>query len=507
MSIRNPAQASGQFFLIALRCVGLIYGQSMSSSFGSPALYEQLADKIETLIRAGALRAGERIPSVRRASVQHGVSVTTAVQAYLELENRGLIEARPRSGFFVRPQFHTHVLEPTISRPAATATVVGVGGLLSRLFDAARMPDVVPFGAAYPGAEILPLAKLSRTLTSVARSAGARGIAYDMPPGAEALRRQISRRSLDWGGRITPDEIISTNGGTEALGLCLRAVTKPGDVVAVESPTYFGVLQAIEENRLKALEIPMHPRTGMDLDALEHALKSRKIAACLAVPNFNNPLGSLMPDEHKQRLVEILAHRDVPLIEDDINGDLAHDGSRPRVAQSYDKDGRVLLCGSFSKTLAPGYRVGWVAPGRYYDRVKALKIISSLATATLPQLAIAEIVANGGYDHHLRSLRRDFAEQTRLTSEAVAASFPAEIKITRPSGGFVLWIELPKNVSALKLHERALAEKISIAPGPMFSAKQSFQNFIRLSCGHRWSEKLERAVGVLGRMVKKMAAG
>ncbi|HEV7867787.1 MAG TPA: PLP-dependent aminotransferase family protein, partial [Chthoniobacteraceae bacterium] len=387
--------------------------------------------------------------------------------------------------------------------PRHSATAVGVGSLQSRIFDAARMPDVVPLGAAYPGAEHLPVAKLSRIMASVARSAGARGISYDMPPGSEVLRRQIAKRSLDRGLNLSPDEILTTCGGTEALAICLRAVTKCGDVVAVESPTYFGVLQQIEELGLKAVEIPMHPRDGMNLDALERALKSRRIAACLAVPNFNNPLGSLMPDANKQRLVEILARRDVPLIEDDINGGLHHSGNRPRAAQSYDKDGRVMLCGSFSKTLAPGYRVGWVVPGRYYEKVKALKLASTLATGSLPQLAIAEFMANGGYDHHLRSLRRNFAAQIRQMSDAVVEAFPAEIKLTRPSGGFVLWVELPQSVSALKLHERALAEKISIAPGPMFSATQSFQNFIRLNCGHSWSPEIERAVGILGGLVKK----
>ena len=362
----------------------------------------------------------------------------------------------------------------------------------------------LPLGAAYPGAANLPVAKLSRIMASMARSAGARGISYDMPPGSEQLRRQIAKRSLDRGLNLSPDEIITTCGGTEALAICLRAVTKRGDVVAVESPTYFGVLQQIEELGLKALEIPMHPRDGMDLDALERALKGRRVAACLAVPNFNNPLGSLMPDENKRRLVEILARRDVPLIEDDINGGLYHRGDRPRVAQSYDKDGRVMLCGSFSKTLAPGYRVGWVVPGRYYEKVKALKLTSTLATGSLPQLAIADFMANGGYDHHLRSLRRNFAEQIRQMSDAVVEAFPEEIKLTRPTGGFVLWIELPKNVSALKLHERALVEKISIAPGPMFSATQSFQNFIRLNCGHPWTSDLERAVETLGRLVKKL---
>jgi len=476
----------------------------MTSSRESLPLYEQVADKVEKLIRSGAMRPGDRVPSVRRACAQHDVSLTTAVQAYLSLENRGLIEARPKSGFFVRSQFRDLVSEPTTSRPKHSATRVGVGSLQSRIFDAARMPDVVPLGAAYPGADNLPVAKLSRIMASMSRSAGARGLNYDMPPGSEPLRRQIAKRSLDRRLNLSPEEIITTCGGTEALAICLRAVTKCGDVVAVESPTYFGVLQQIEELGLKALEIPMHPRDGMDLDELERALKGRRVAACLAIPNFNNPLGSLMPDANKQRLVEILARREVPLIEDDINGGLYHHGDRPRVAQSYDKDGRVLLCGSFSKTLAPGYRVGWVVPGRYYEKVRALKLTSTLATGSLPQFAIADFMANGGYDHHLRSLRRNFAEQIRQMSDAVVEAFPAEIKLTRPAGGFVLWIELAKKVSALKLHERALAEKISIAPGPMFSANQSFQNFVRLNCGHPWSGDFERAVGILGRLVKKL---
>jgi DNA-binding transcriptional MocR family regulator len=467
------------------------------------ALYTQVAHKIERLIRDGALRPGDRIPSVRRASVQHGVSLNTAIQAYLSLENRGWIEARPKSGFFVRAQLRDMVQEPGISRPVAVAKRVGVGSLLSRLFDAVRLPEVVPLGAAYPGMENLPVAKLTRIMAAVARRVGPRGVSYDMPPGAEPLRRQIAKRSLDWGSRLSPDEIITTCGGTEALTLCLRAVAKPGDVIAIESPAYFGVLQAIEHLGLKALEIPMHPRDGLQLDALERALKSRRIAACLAVPNFSNPLGSLMPEANKQRLVELLSRREVPLIEDDINGDLSHHGPRPRVAHSYDQRGLVLLCGSFSKTVAPGYRVGWVAPGRFYEKVKALKFTTTLATATLPQLAIAEFVANGGYDHHLRTLRQHFAEQIRRMSDAVAHAFPAGITLTRPSGGFVLWLELPPKISALKLHEQALAEKISIAPGPMFSATQGFQNFIRINCGHPWSARLAQAVETLGRLVRK----
>jgi DNA-binding transcriptional MocR family regulator len=477
----------------------------MNSLSEPSTLYGQVAGKIEKLIRSGTLRPGDRVPSVRRACAQHGVSLTTAVQAYLSLENRGLIEARPKSGFFVRSQSWGRVQEPATSQVRPAAARVGLGSLQSQIFDLVRMPEVVPLGAGYPGVENLPVKKLGRIMASVVRRLGERGVSYDMPPGAETLRRQIARCSLDGGSNLSPEEIITTCGGTEALALCLRAVTKAGDIVAVESPTYFGVLQQIEELGLKALEIPMHPRDGMKLEALEQAVKKRRIAACLAVPNFNNPLGSLMPDENKKWLVSLLARRNIPLIEDDINGELYHGAHRPRTAHSYDEKGLVLLCGSFSKTLAPGYRVGWVAPGRFYDRVKSLKLTSTLATASLPQLAIAEFVANGGYDHHLRALRRNFAAQIRRMSTAVMEAFPPEIKLTRPDGGFVLWVELPKKVKALNLYEGALAAKISIAPGPMFSATQNFQNFIRLNCGHPWSGKLERAVDVLGGLVKKLA--
>lgn len=467
-------------------------------------LYVRVAGAIEALIRSGVLRAGDRVPSVRRTSAQHGVSVTTVVQAYVALEDRGLIEARPKSGFFVRAQLRDQVPEPKASRPAIAATTVEFGSLQTKIFEAALLPEVVPFGAAYPGAENLPVVKLNRIMASVARREGAGAVGYDMPPGCEALRRQLAKRSLDWGTQLSPDDFITTCGGTEALALCLRAVTKPGDVVAVESPSYFGVLQQMEELGLKALEISMHPRDGMNLEALERALKRRRVAACLAVPNFNNPLGSLMPDEHKLRLIEILARYDIPLIEDDINGALAHSGPRPRVAQSFDRDGRVMLCGAFSKTIAPGYRIGWVAPGRYYAKVKALKLSSTLATASLPQMAIAEFVANGGYDHHLRRLRQNFAAQIRHTSEAISAAFPPDIKVTRPTGGFVLWVELPKKVSAFQLYERALAQKISIAPGPIFSASQAFENFIRINCGHPWSPRLERGIGTLGKLVESL---
>jgi DNA-binding transcriptional MocR family regulator len=472
-------------------------------SSSADLLYEKVAGKISKLIRDGVLRPGDRIPSVRRASQQHRVSVTTAVQAYLALENRGLIEARPKSGFYVRYRRREELAEPRLSKSAGRAAPVEMTDLVTRFFETAARPGIVPLGAALPGEELLPVVKLNRLLASLTRTSGGRAAFYDIPPGCEALRREVARRSLDFGSAIDMNEIVTTCGATEALVLCLRAVSKPGDVIAVESPTYYGFLKTIEGLGLKALEISTHPREGLDLDALETALRKHKIAAVLCMPSFNNPLGSLMNDENRRRLVEILAKREIPMIEDDIYGDLHFDEQRPRVARAYDREGLVMLCGSFSKTLAPGYRVGWCAPGRFLSRVKTLKFTNTIATATLPQLAIAEFLRNGGYDHHLRTLRRTYAEQVQQFSEAIAESFPTDTKLTRPRGGFVLWIELPAKVDALALHEQALREGISIAPGPLFSATQQFRNFIRVSCGYPWSGKIERAIGVLGYLVKK----
>jgi len=355
-----------------------------------------------------------------------------------------------------------------------------------------------------PSPELLPTAQLNRCLAAVGRRSGSAGSEYSVPPGNLALRTQVARRAFEAGCALSPDEIVITSGGMEALNLCLRVVAKPGDTIAIEAPTYFGVLQCIEALGLKAVEIPTHPRDGVSLDALAYALDTQPIKACLFVLNFNNPLGSCMPDANKERLVEMLAARGIPLIEDDIYGDLAFSGARPRPAKSFDRGGLVLLCDSFSKTLAPGYRVGWCAPGRWQQQVEHLKFVTNVATATLPQMAVADFLANGGYNHHLRRIRKLYAEKIQLMSQAVSASFPAGTRITRPTGGYVLWVEMPSSVNSLELFDRALAAGISIVPGPVFSAKGKFKNFIRLNSGNPWSKSIERAVAQLGKFAHEL---
>ena len=463
-------------------------------------LYEELAEDLTGLIAKGTLRAGDRLPTVRVLSDQRSVSISTVLQAYLLLESRGFVETRPQSGHYVRSTRLALVPEPRPPRVSSTATKVTVSDLIARVYGASRDPNVVLLGGGYMSPALLPTERLNRGLAAVARAAGGAGIAYDPPPGLPALRRQIARRAAECGVALRADELVTTVGTMEALHLCLRAVARAGDTIVVESPAYYGVLQLIESLEMRALEIPSNAGTGIDLGLLDTALCQQRVKACLVVTSFSNPSGALMPDDAKRELVKMLARRDIPLIEDDIYGDLHFDGARPRPARAFDRHGLVMLCGSFSKTLAPGYRVGYVAPGRYRDTVERLKFAQTVATPTLAQMAIADFLENGGYERHLRRLRRALSEQVARVSESIAEHFPQGTRISRPRGGFLLWVEMPPGKSALELHDRALARGVSVAPGPIFSAKQRFTSCIRVSCGYPWSEAIERGVRTLGQI-------
>jgi DNA-binding transcriptional MocR family regulator len=442
---------------------------------------------------------------VRQFSRQQRVSVPTALQAYATLETRGLIAARPKSGFFVCPRQADLVREPSYAITRSKVTDLPEISPIDSLLADHSNQQLVPLGAAVPSGDLLPGEKLARTIGSIARRLGPRSIVYDPSPGSEMLRREIARRSLEYGTPLKPDDFIITIGGTEALSLALRATCQPGDTVIIESPTYYGLVYMLRELKLRALPIRVDGAHGLDLDALESALRRPRASACVLIPNFNNPTGTLMPDENKRRLLEILEARKIPIIEDDIYGDLQHAGPRPRCIKTFDRNGSVLLCSSFSKTLAPGYRIGYIAAGRWHDQVLALKKSSTLAGATLPALAIAEFLKNGGYDRYLRSLRLKYRQQVARMREAIVETFPEGIGLSRPQGGFVLWCELPKTVDSVALFRQARSAGISIAPGPLFSAQNDFQNYIRLNCGHPWSPQIERSIGILGHLVKRLA--
>ena len=476
--------------------------QTLTAPAPAP-LYIELARSLELLIDQGTLRPGHRLPSVRRMSLQRDVSISTVLQAYTVLENRGWIEARPQSGYYVRPRLPSDAPEPRMARPMAKPSYVGVNDLTAEVLTLACDPSYVPFGAACPHHSLFPTKKLARILAAVGRNDPALLGRYAMNWAYDPLTREIARRYLQAGCPLSHDELVVTIGCAEALHLSLRAVTKPGDTVAVETPTYFGFLETIQSLNLKVVEIPTGPRTGICLDATREAFANNDVKALMVMPSYSNPLGSCMPDENKEKLYKILQEFDVPAIEDDVYGDLHFGERRPKPLKAWDTDGRVLLCSSFGKTLAPSLRVGWCAPGRYLERVKRLKFTTTLGTPVVLQKTVSDFLRNGGYDHHLRSIRRAYHHQLHLFSQAILRHFPEGTRISRPEGSFVLWIEMPAGVDTLRLHRDALKHKINTAPGALFSVKDRYKNCLRMNCGLPWSETIEAALKTLGDLSKK----
>lgn len=465
--------------------------------------YEALADEIAAAIRDGTLRAGDRLPSVRAAAAGHGVNASTVFQAYYLLEARGLVRARARSGYFVAAT-RTPAPQPLVaaSNPDGKSVDVDVSARVFAILEATTKREVVPFGSAFPSPQLFPLQRLAKTLAVTVQKLDPRVSVEYLIQGNAQLRRQIARRYVADGIALQADDLVVTNGAMEALNLCLTAVTRPGDAVVIESPTFYAALQALERQRLRAIEVPTHPGEGIDLDALADVLKRRRPAACWLMTNFQNPLGSTMPEAKKRDLVALLARHRTPLIEDDVYGELYFDARRPKPAKAFDDEGWVLHCSSFSKCLAPGYRIGWAAPGRFVRDVARLKLSTSLTASVPAEAALAAFLERSGYDRHLRQLREALARQQQAMIAAIARHFPATTRITHPRGGYFLWAELAQGIDAIELHRRALARNISIAPGPIFSSRGEFANFVRLNHGAPWDERAEEAMATLGKLMR-----
>ena len=463
--------------------------------------YAALAADIEASILAGVLRPGDKLPSVRHTCASRGVSASTVFQAYYLLEARGLVQARERSGYFVRAGLRRAPPEPEqASQPTGQSIAVDVSERVFEVLESSMARDVVPLGSAFPSPLLYPLQRLSQALATSAKSLDPWRSVDDLTPGHADLRRQIALRYLAAGMPVSADDIVITNGALEALNLCLTAVTRAGDAVVVESPTFYAALQSLERMGLHAIEVPTHPREGIDLAALEAAIVRHRPKACWLMTTFQNPLGSLMPEAKKKALVALTTRHGVALIEDDVYAELYFGDQRPLPAKAFDTEGLVLHCGSFSKSLAPGYRIGWAAPGRFARAVARHKLTSTLSASAPAQAALALYLERGGFDKHLRKLRAALAAQQAVFAQAVGHYFPPGTRATRPEGGYFLWVELPEGCDALHIHRQALAQGISVAPGPIFSASHAFTNCLRLNYGHTWNARTEQALATLGQI-------
>ena len=470
-------------------------------------IYQQIADNVEKLIIDETMKAGDKLPSVRILSKEKGISVSTAFQAYYALESKGLIESRPKSGYYVKYNPKKFPKLPQKSKPDDIESNISVNDITSRIYNDIDAANMLRFSMAIPPAELLPVAKLNKAIIRAVQKTKDSGTAYEHKQGNIELRKQISKLTFNWLGQIPEHEIIVTAGCSEALVISLKAATKPGDTVAIESPTYFGILRILELLGLKTVEIPTDPEIGVDLDRLKKSILKFNIKACLFITNFNNPVGCCMPDTTKKLLVEMLSELAIPLIEDDIYGELFFGAQRPLTCKSFDRNGLVLYCTSVTKSIAPGFRIGWAIPGKFLEKASNIKISYSGPTATVTQSALAYFLENGRYAYHLKEMRKKLYTQCLRYMQAITDYFPDDTRVSRPQGGFVLWIELNKEIDTFVLNQRALMQNVSFAPGHIFSLQPKYKNCLRISFGQPWSCEIERGLKIIGKLAGSMING
>jgi DNA-binding transcriptional MocR family regulator len=463
-------------------------------------LYLQFADVIEKQIKSGLLNVGDKLPSIREVCAETGYSMSTVSKAYYEIESRSLIESRPQSGYYVSNISARAIPEPTASSPILTTQNIEREDLIDLVYGNMTDKNVTMLSLGFPSNELLPIAKLNKGMVQAMRQLPNSGTSYEEIQGNVNLRKEVARWSFAWGGSLTEDDIITTPGCVSAMSHCLMAVTKPGDTIITESPAYFGVLQLAKSLGLYVMELPTNITTGIELDALKKAISTKKIKACVLMSNFSNPSGSMMPNEHKEETVRLMELHNIPLIEDDIHGDLYFGSGRPSNCKTYDQSGIVMCCSSVSKTLAPGYRVGWTIPGKYKKEILRTKLYHTISSPTITHEVVGDFLKNGRYENHLRKIRQILNHNCNNYINTILESFPKGTKVSQPQGGFFLWIELDKKIDTAEFYHLAMKHNISIAPGRIFSFQDQFSNCMRLSFGLPWSNELRQSIQTLGRL-------
>lgn len=470
--------------------------------------YVRIANELEQQILSGKYSAGEKLPSLRKLHASTGRSISTVYQAYVELENRGVVEVREKSGFYARPLQKNILPLPTRGQKQVKPHKVTINALSAMHKRSLNKPEMLPFGAAMASAELLPGKQLAAAVRTVAAHyQHSDRLGYGFPSGEPELQKEIAKRSLGFQEKGYGEEIIITQGCMNAIDLCLRSVARPGDIILLESPTFLCYLQLIEDLNMQALEVPADPSKGLNIDILRQVLDEHDVRAALFNSTFHNPLGYEMEESTKQPLVKMFAKRGIPIIEDDIYGELYFGKTRPTPLKAFDQQGGVLFCSSFSKSLAPDLRVGWTMPGRFREKVKRLKFNATISSCQLNQLIVAEFLGNGAYDRHLRRMRNNLKKQASEMAHSVARHFPETTKISAPKGGLCLWVELPDSVDSLQLFRLAEKKNISILPGALCSGMGQYDHCIRLNFAHLWNERKEKGMKTLGGLVRSLMKG
>ena len=489
------------FYKIQIKSVCFVlqyrYGKKVKGL--SVLLYKKIAQMLQDKINRGEYLGGEKLPSVRDIGRAHDVSITTAQLAYRELERVQLIYAVPKSGYFVIPE-KTNAPLPKVANYIQKPVQIAQWNPTMGFLRVSETRGVTSLSCAVPNIEDKSLEPLWQEMGMIARRKNSLTLEYDSLQGLEALREQIHIISDDR-QLFTPDDVVTTTSGHQSLAIALQACTQGNDVVAVESPAFPGLLQTLYGLGRKIIEIPTDPETGINLDRLEEAFECWKVKAVVVTPTCNNPMGCIMPESHKKRLLEIAIKFNGTVIENDCLAGLAYEYPRPSTIQSLDSDGHVILCSSFSKTVAPGTRTGWIIPGKYKEKVMHLKYLSHCSGEIFMQQVMANFLKEGHYFLHLRRMRQHYSELQCQYKELVESHFPAHTRISRPQGGFSLWVEhLP--VDNRKLLDILHRNKVTVLTGEHFSTSECFANHLRINYALPLIARRRNAIKILGETLK-----
>jgi len=467
----------------------------------SEFLYQQVIEFIARQQESGALRPGDKLPSLRKLGRQLEISVPTVKQAYIELERQGKISAKPQSGYYLKAQQARTLLPRPANWSCCIPVEVKCRSLIEQVHEAVHLPNTVALGISNPIHSHPPDKALARLMRSVISKVAEKAVSYGPVNGDAKLRMQLAYRYQGQGVAVNHEDMVITNGTQEALSIALQCVAQRGDVIAIESPCFFGMIELIESLGMKALEVYTCTEDGVWLPELKNIMKQHQVKACLFSSAINNPLGSMMTDNQRQEMVEFLESQDIPLIEDDVYSELYFTEQKPKPAQLYSTKGLVMTCSSFSKTAAPGYRVGWLIPGKFEEQAKRIKRAQSCSSPMLQQWTLNEYLASGEYDRHLTVLRKKLIFNCERMRALVAEYFPEQVCISKPRGGSVLWLRCQSHVNTSDLFEQAIKQGVSFAPGEVFSPSGKYKNYMRISFGVQWCEGIEEAVKTLGQLV------
>jgi len=467
-------------------------------------VYIEFANKIAAMVDSGIYKAEDKLPSLRSLHKENGLSIGTILQSFNYLIDKGLITSREKSGYFVNHRPGKKLPVPQALPVSLSERSVHIDKLLRKLRADGVGRNFVSFANAQPDNRLLPFNSIKRVIQQTSRDVSGGYLMLESRYGNVQLREEIAKRSFLWKGSTHADELIITNGATEAILCSLKAVTKPGDTVLVQDPCFYGIMQVLECLDLKIATIPSHPETGISINDLKTACKKLNIKACVLVSNFNNPDGASISTEGKKQIAEFANTHHIPVIEDDLYGELFFKGSRPDTIKAYDTDGWVMYCNSFTKTLVPGFRIGWCAAGRFAYEVARIKSMHNGSTSNFSQQVVLQLLSSGSYERHLQKFRIELNKNLVRTTNLIEQHFPEGTKITRPIGGLVIWVELPENINAVAFQEKAFQHEVSYAPGEIFSAKGDYQHYMRISYCNLWENKVEKALIKLGQLLSEI---